>query len=43
MVSVDDDDDDEEQCVRKTYVVDPCTLEVISTRTETISCPEEDE
>lgn len=40
-VSVDDDDDDE-QCVRKTYIVDPCTLEVLSTRTETIACPDED-
>lgn len=36
------DDGDDEGCVRKTYVVDPCTFEVKSTRTESIPCPEED-
>lgn len=34
---------DEEQCVRKRIVVDPCTLEVKSTTTEAMVCPEEDD
>jgi len=41
VIDPDDDDDEEEKCIRLIEVRDPCTGDLISSREEQISCPEE--